>query len=82
VHQFVGVRVHKEFELHVVRIATNHRGSELGVDDFRVRYVLRLQMHNPSLQFVSIRNPERQVIKADAPFVERAGLRGPVVSHD
>jgi hypothetical protein len=46
------------------------KGSELSLFDPRVDDTLRIEMRHPSLQFVSIGDLEREVVKADAPFVE------------
>ena len=48
-----------KFELHVVGIAEDHGGAESGVDDSRVRYTVGVQVRNPLLQLVSIRDSER-----------------------
>jgi hypothetical protein len=36
-----------------------------------VRYAFRVQMRDPSFQFALICDPEREVIEADTPFIER-----------
>ena len=56
--------------------------SEPNVDDSRVRHALRIQLGHPPLQFVPIRDPEREVFEADAAFIKRTHLSSPVVSHD
>src|ERR1700758_1665743 len=38
-------------------------------------------MSHPLLQFVPIRDPEREVVKADAAFIKRTHLGGSVVGH-
>jgi hypothetical protein len=67
--------MHKQFDLDVVWIAKDDEGSELSLFDPRVHNTLRLEMRHPSLQFVSIGDLEREVVKADAPFVEFTAQR-------
>ena len=69
--QLLDAPVDIEFELRVVRIAEDQCGSVSDVEDARVRHALLLQMSCPPLEFIHIRDPERQVIQADTAFVER-----------
>ena len=39
-------------------------------------------MGYPLLEFIKVRDPERQVIQSNSAFIKRTGFRGPVVSHD
>ena len=62
-----------QFEPHMARIAEDDGWAKSNVDDSRMFYPLRSQVCDPSLQFVSVLDSERQVIEAHASFIERIG---------
>jgi hypothetical protein len=62
-------------------IAEDNSGAEAGVDDSRMWHTHRIQVCDPSLQFVSVRDSERQVVETHALFIERIGSRRAVMGH-
>jgi hypothetical protein len=73
-------RLNIEFELHVVGIAEDQRWAVSGINGSCVRDPHRIEMRCPALQFVSVHHSERQVVKADPPFIECSGFRGRIVA--
>ena len=62
--------MNEQFELNIVRVAKHQCGAEAHINDSRVRNAFGVEVRNPALQFVPVRDSESKMIEANTPFVK------------
>src|SRR5690242_588635 len=72
----------KKLELQIIGVAEDDCGPVAGVDDSGVTDALFVEVRYPLLQFVFVRDPERQMVQPHALLIESVRRRSSIVTHN